>query len=145
MLFGVMCMVFHFGIGLIFGAINDNTSPDNNLTIAYGENSTDFPEIFDDVNNPIFYCDDQQFNGSKVCPELEVLYGVNYSDAAQKIYSPDESVHKYELREQIKRIFCSIKTMFLYIYVEVGVSAAWSNQLIKSLSDCSSSGVVVVR
>lgn len=144
MLFGVMCMVFH-SMGLIVGDINDNGSPDNNLTIAFEENSTDFPEILDDVNNPMFYRDEQQFNGSKVYPELEVPYGVNYSAAKQLIYSPDEAGYKDELKEQIKKIFCSIKTLFLYIYVEVGVSAAWSNQLIKLLSDCSSSGVVVVR
>lgn len=49
------------------------------------------------------------------------------------------------LVEHLQRIFCSIRTMFLYVYVENRVSSPWANDIIRRLSDCSSSGVIVVR
>lgn len=49
------------------------------------------------------------------------------------------------LRDHLNRIFCSIRTTFLYLYVENRVSPQWADAIIRMLSDCSSGGVIVVR
>lgn len=62
-----------------------------------------------------------------------------------KFMSAELSDSQYYLLDQIEKIFCSIQTLFLYIYIEYRVSTAWADSIVQMLSECSSGGVVLVR
>lgn len=62
-----------------------------------------------------------------------------------KFFKPDRMEQQTQITNHLRKIFCEIKTIFLYVYVELRVDAEWSYEIIKMLSDCAYGGVVIVR
>lgn len=91
-------------------------------------------------------------NGEAICEEAKEMNACdknesmsNLTKSLRELILPDIQEYHNKLAEYVERIFCSLRTIFLYIYVDINVSAAWANRIVRELSECSSDGVIVVR
>lgn len=116
-----------------------------NFTDSYPEDLTN------DVNagnatelvNDSLVCEESSSKGMDSCDRNDSIS--NLSKHLEGLISSEIQDHQVQLRDYIDRIFCSIRTIFLYIYVDINVSGAWADGIVRDLSECSSDGVIVVR
>lgn len=142
--FNLWLMIFIL-ISIVKVAKNE-TYLNTSLTDSYpGELTAGLPDLENATEqaNESEICEEAISKGLDACDRNDSIS--NLTSSLERLILPDIQEYHNRLAEHVTRIFCSIQTIFLYIYLDINVSGAWANIIVRDLNECSSDGVIVVR